>query len=153
MDTTLFAISAVVLTLLCLVVSMVFAVRLWAKPLFETVLERSQSAFRSEIGARLEGLERDVERLPRAWEEFADDARKTQQRAQWHVKRVKKELQERGLQDEEIDALGSSIRSIDGDGGGEGQLQLLQDPVAEIPAATVQEDWMTQALRRKYGNA
>jgi hypothetical protein len=151
MDTTLFAVSALLLTLLALGVSGVLAIRLWAKPLFETVLERSQSAFRSEIGARLEELERDVERLPRVWEEFADDARKTQQRAQWHIKRVKKELQERGLQDEEIDTLGSSLRPVDGNGSGESQLQLLQDPVAEV-LEVPEESWMARALRRKYGN-
>ncbi len=151
MDTTLIAISAFFSSVFLLVVLGIFLVHMWGKPLFEGFVERAWSHLATGLVARVDTLEAEVEQLPRTWEEFAVDAKKIHDRTRWHIRRVKKELQERGLSDQEIDTLDGTLRPVDGGGGEEGQLQLLQDPVAEVLEAP-QEAWMTRALRRKYGN-
>ena len=149
MDTTLVAVGILALGLVAVTALGIFLGKTWAKPLIKAVVEGSQSVRWAGTEARLEALEKDVERLPRVWEEFADDARKAQGRAQWHVKRIKKELQERGLQDDEIDSLGSSLRPIDGDGGNGSGLPSLQAPMEEILEGA--EDAVTLALKHKWG--
>ena len=152
MDTTLIAISVFLFSLFALAVLGIFLVQKWGKPLFQEVQERSWSLLAADLVVRVETLEADTERLPRTWEEFAVDAKKIHERTRWHIKRVKKELQARGLSDEEIDTLDGTLRPVDGEGSQGSQLQLLPEVVAEIPTGTSAEDWRTKALKRKWSN-
>jgi hypothetical protein len=152
MNTVYFTVGVLLIGLVSLAFLGVYLVRSWGQPLLKAVVEGSQSIRWEATEDRLEAIERDLERLPRVWEEFADDARKTSQRAGWHVKRITKELAERGLQDDEIDALGSSLRPIDESGGNGSGMQSLQAPVEEIPAPAPEESWREKALRRKWGH-
>ena len=152
MDTTLIAISAFLFSLFAVGVLGIILVQKWGKPLFQEVQERSWRLLATDLVARVDTLEGEVEQLPRTWEEFAVDAKKIQERTRWHVRRVKKELQEHGLSDEEINTLDGTLRPVDGEGSDESQLQLMPELVAEIPPAPSREDWRTRALNRKWNH-
>lgn len=141
------ALSAVFLT----VAMGIFAVFRWGKPLFQTLVEREWSARVSHLRERLEDVEREMEDLPRKWESFAYEAKKAQERARYHARRVKKELEARGFADDEIDAMVGSLHGIDGARGENGGLRELPDDVAEVPQLET-EDPTIIALRRKWGH-
>lgn len=126
-----------------------FAVKRWAFPVAKAALETYWSARWKEIDGRLTDIEEELDRLPRVWEEFARDAKRSQERARWHVRRVKKELENLGLADGEIDTLSGDLRPYNADGGGEEGVLPLHDAVAKTP--TVEENPINQALRRKFG--
>jgi hypothetical protein len=151
MDTTIIAISVFLLTLFLTAIFGTLLVQKWGRPLFQEVMERGWRVQEEGLVARVETLESDVERLPRTWEEFAVDAKKIHDRTRWHIRRVKTELEQRGLSDAEIDTLDGTLRPLDGEGGEDRQLSILQDVVEEVPT-TPEESWMARALRRKYGN-
>ena len=151
MNVSLIVVSVSFLSLALLAVLLGFVVKKWAFPLSKAVLEGWWSERWDTLQARLEELERHVDTLPQLWEEFAVDARKRQERARWHVRRVKKELEKNGLSDPEIDSLDSDLRPLDGEGSEDGGLSPLSDHVAQTPSATA-EDPITAALRRKWGS-
>lgn len=122
----------------------------WAYPVAKTALETYWSARWDEIDKRIEACEEELDRLPRVWEEFARDAKRSQERARWHVRRVKKELENLGLADGEIDTIDSNLRPLDADGSGEEGVLPLRDAVAKAPQK--ETDPITLALRRKWGN-
>lgn len=125
-----------------------YAGRKWVVPVIRTALEAYWSQRWQEVDERLRALEEDVGSLPRVWEEFSRDAKKAQERARWHVRRVKKELDRLGYEDGEIDGLDAEIRERDG-GGGNGQGMLpLHDALEEGPSAPT--DPLSQALIHKW---
>lgn len=150
MNSILFGGGVLALGVAAIAAVVFFVVRKWANPLLEAVLERYWSARWQELIDRVSSLEADVDTLPRVWEEFAGDAKKAQDRARWHVRRARKELQERGFTDDELDTLDSTLRPIDGDRGNGSGMSGLQDPVAPVPPPP--ESWQTKALRRKWQN-
>lgn len=139
-----FAIGVGLLAILGLVIG-----KKWAYPLAKTALEGYWSARWNEIDGRLTNCEEELDRLPRIWEEFARDAKRSQERARWHVRRVKKELENLGLADGEIDTIDSDLRPVDADGGGEEGVLPLRDVVAKT--SPPKEDPITAALQRKWG--
>lgn len=151
MNLTFFAIGFAALALLALAVSGYFTVKRWFFPVFKMTLESYWRGRWDIIDERLESLETDVAQLPRVWEEFASEAKKSQERARWHVRRVKKELEQRGLTDDEINSLDSEIRNRDGAGGDQGELLDLSDAMAKVSPAP-EEDPIQKALRRKWAN-
>ena len=148
MNNAIFAVGILLLGVAAVVIVAFLGVQRWLKPVLEAALERYWSEGQAAMEDRLMALEADVSALPRTWEEFATDARKADQRARWHVKRVRTELEERGLVDDEVDALSRELRLVDGSGGNSSGVQSLQDPVAEIP--TPSQDPIQRALRKKF---
>lgn len=120
----------------------------WGLPLARAALEAYWSERWNAAESRLQELELQAERLPRVWEEFAKDAKKAQDRARWHVRRVKQELQERGLQDDEINLLDGTLREADGEGGNGSGLSDLQGPLATVPE--IPPSPIEIALNRKW---
>ena len=128
-----------------------FAVKKWVYPVSKTALEAYWSARWDAIEERFIAIEKDLLELPRVWEEFARDAKRSQERARWHVRRVKTELEKLGLSDPEMDSIDSNLQPSDADGSGEEGMLALHDAVAsDAPPPT--EDPITLALRRKWGN-
>lgn len=151
MDTTLFGVAALLFSVVLSLAFAIYAVRKWAFPIARTALEAWWSERWEEVNERLRNVEEDVGNLPRVWQEFATDAKKAQERARWHVRRTKKELDKRGLSDPELDTLDSEIRHRDGEGGnGQGLLEL-SETMAEIPRQPP-EDPMNALYRRKWGS-
>lgn len=151
MNATLIAFATILAAALLWVILGYVVLRRFGMPTAKVALEAYWSERWKEIDDRLSALENDVGSLPRVWEEFAKDAKKSQERARWHVRRVKKELEERGLSDGELDSLDSEIRTRDGERGNGQGLLPLHDAMAEIPASPP-EDPITQVLRRKWGS-
>jgi len=128
----------------------IYSGRKWVFPLLVKALEAYWSERWTDLEVRLQGIEADLASLPRVWQEFATDAKKAQERARWHVRRVKQELESRGLSDPEIDTLDSDIRRRDGEGGnGQGVLPLPENMEA---VSQTQEDPIARALRQKWGS-
>lgn len=150
MNTTLLLASVFSFLAVALAILGVYAGRKYISPVLRTALEAYWSQRWQEIHERLRDLEEDVSKLPRVWEEFSRDAKKGQERARWHVRRVKKELERHGFEDAEIDALDSEIRARDGAGGNGQGLLPLHDAMEEVP--TPQEDPLARALRQKWGS-
>lgn len=119
------------------------------KPLIKSILEGYLRERTDSLEARITEVEAQVDTLPETWEDFAIEAKKIQDRTRWHIRRVKKELSERGFADEEIDTLDSTLRPSDGGGGNGSGLQNLQSAVEEGP--TEPPDSIAPALRRKWG--
>jgi len=130
---TLLPIAFTVLALVVLGVSLVYVGRTWAIPIARTALETYWSERWETVDERLRALEEDVGSLPRVWEEFSRDSKKAQERARWHVRRVKKELERHGLADGEIDSLDSELRRVDGEGSNGQGLLPLHDVLEESP--------------------
>lgn len=146
---TVAAIGLLILGVAALAALGIFAVQKWGQPLAQQAIEAYWSGRWTDLVARVETLERDTEALPRTWEEFSKDAKRNKDRAHYHVRRVQKELEARGLSDGEIDALEGELRSADGEGGDGQGLLPLHDAMAKVPA--VEADWRTQALNQKWG--
>jgi len=125
-----------------------FAVARWGLPLFRVALETYWSKKVGGFEQRVASLEADVTDLPRTWGEFAADAKKRQERARWHVRRVKRELEDRGLADAEIDDLDTTLRVIDGEGGGASGVHEVSSDVGQAPEPAL--DPVTIALRHKW---
>jgi len=126
------------------------AVQRWGVPTLKAGLEAYWSDRWETVEERLDVLERHVDTLPQIWEDFAVDAKKRQERARWHVRRVKKELEKHGLADPEIETLDSDLRPAHGGGGDEGELPLLSDAMAQNTPEP-EEDPVTRTLRHKWG--
>lgn len=149
MESILLGISALLFVVFAVVVFGAYSVKRWGFPVARHALETYWSARWTTIDERLRDLEEDVSSLPRVWEEFSRDAKKAQERARWHVRRVKKELERLGYEDAEIDALSEDLRRRDGEGGnGQGLLPLHDALEADAPPPP---DPITQALNRKWG--
>jgi hypothetical protein len=148
MESVLVGVSGVLFVVFAVAVFGAYSLKRWGFPIATAALEAWWSERWQEINERLRDLEEDVSNLPRVWEEFSRDTKKAQERARWHVRRVKKELERLGYEDAEIDRLSEDLRSRDGAGGnGQGMLPL-HDAMAEV--ATPAEDPITQALRMKW---
>jgi len=151
MNITLFGVAALLFVVVLSLALGIIALQKWGFPLARTALEAWWSDRWDLINERLRNVEEDVGSLPRVWEEFATDAKKAQERARWHVRRTKKELEKRGLADVELDSLDGEIRERDGAGGnGQGLLEL-SEAVEEVPAPPPQ-DPMNAVYRRKWGS-
>lgn len=151
MDITLIGVAALLFSVVLTLSAGIYAVRKWGFPVARTALEAYWRERWDEVNERLRGLEEDVGKLPRVWQEFANDAKKSQERARWHVRRVKKELEARGLTDAEIDSLDGEIRNRDG-AGGDGQRMLELSEAVEARPPRPPEDPLTAVMRRKWGN-
>jgi len=147
---TLIGWSSVLFFLALTVFLGVIALKKWAFPVAHAALEAWWSERWGEINERLRNVEEDLVALPRTWEEFARDAKKAQERARWHVRRVKKELEARGFEDAEIDTLDGELFRTDGEGGNGQRLLPLHDAVETVPPAP--ENWRTRALNQKWGS-
>lgn len=74
-----------------------------------------------ETHRRLMELEEAVDRLPAKWEDVKREANSFYSRGLHHVRRVREELEARGLRDTELDDLDGQLRPLDEPGGdGEG---------------------------------
>jgi len=127
----------------------IFLVRKWGIPTAKLALEAYWEGRWGEVDQRLSDLESDVAALPRTWKEFSDESRKQQNRARWHVRRVKQELEERGLQSEEINEISDSLRATDGEGSEEQGVLPMYENLAEVSPPS--PDPMNAVLHRKWG--
>lgn len=150
MEQTIIALGAGVFFIIAASVLGAYVLSKWGLPVARTALEAYWSERWGVIDERLRDIEEDVGSLPRVWEEFATDAKKAQERARWHVRRAKKELETRGFGDAELDTLDSEIRARDGAGGNGSGLPELFDHVEEVPTAPANP--MNEVLKRKWGN-
>lgn len=148
---TLAAVGFFVLGVAALATLGTFFVIRWGKPLFEAVVEREWSTRWSEADQRIKSVEEDVGKLPRIWEEFAVDAKKAQERSRYHIRRVKKELEDRGLADDEIDRLDGTFHAVDGTAGNGSGVHELSGHVEEVPPMETTDPEMI-ALNRKWGH-
>lgn len=133
MISTLAAVGFFALGVAALATFGAFAVLRWGKPAFREIVERTWSPIVAELEERVGMIEAQVMELPTTWEDFASEAKKQHERARWHIRRVKKELEERGLADDQIDALDGSLHPTDGGGGNGSGVHDMPGNLAEDP--------------------
>lgn len=111
------------------------------------------------LAARVWELEQLVDALPVKWEEFAKQAKRSEDRARAIVRRAREELEEQGLEHAGVEAEARELRLGDGDGSQGGGMQpvradMAQDPQARPPGLFDDDDggsWDRATLARKYG--
>ena len=120
---------------------------------FGTVLEQHKR----DLEDRTKAIERDLEMLPLTWKGFQDEVKRLGERGYFHVRRARKELQESGYQDAQLDHVAGELQQFDGTGGAGEGLRILPEEVAEhsthrVPdGPPLKEHWKTRTLRYKHG--
>lgn len=110
-------------------------------------LEEVAEGFQAPDIVRLRDLEDQVERLPKRWEEFKNEATRAESRARAIVRDARRELAESGYEHAALEAQGAELRLHDGDGGeGEG-VQSVRRAVG----GDAQSDAVEALKRRKFG--
>lgn len=148
MNATVLAVGVLALGVTAVVALGAFAVRKWLQPALDLVVGRYVDDPIRLLHERLKTLENDVDELPRKWQEIERDSKKLRDRATYHVRRVRAELDQLDLADPELDALASDLRGRDGEPGEQGELLPVPAAVAEVTPA--QEDPIMAALRHKW---
>jgi len=97
---------------------------------------------------RVAALESDVDELPKRWDDIRGESKRLRDRATYHVRRARAELEQLDLEDPELDALASDLRGRDAEGEHGSQLPLVPDAMETAPPA--QEDPIMAALRHKW---
>ena len=106
----------------------------------------------SDLYRRLDALEDTVDTLPHKWDEFEKSVARREARVRQVVYRARQELEERGLVDPGIEAEAGELLGVDGEGGGNGEVQQVREAVeAPQTAPASEEDWDTLTKRKKYG--
>ena len=102
---------------------------------------------------RIRDLEDAIHRLPRKWEDVKREANAADARARHHVKRIRSELEERGLSDPGADAMAEQLGILDGNGSEAEGLQPVPESLESVQAsaAAVTSEWEDTALAKKYG--
>jgi len=144
----LLAVGVVALVVILVVAAGAFVVLRWGEPLVRVAMEAVWSGKGAAIEERIQALEADVAELPRTWKELTDDAKKKVNQARWHIKRVKEELEDRGLADDHVDRLDGTLHLLDGAGSEDGGVHELSGDVGEAPVT--EDDPITIALRHKW---
>jgi len=106
-----------------------------------------------EIRGAMVELDARTDQLPSTWEEMHHKVRRTEERTRAAVRRVQKELEEGGYEDEEISGLARQLQLGDGTGGPANGVRPMHGgmgQVQETPSPTP-EDWRARALRQKFG--
>jgi len=147
MDTTFVAVGVLALGVTALVALGAFFVRRWLQPAFELVVGRYVDEPLRALHERVKAVEADVDELPRRWEEIARDSKKLRDRATYHVRRARSELEALGLEDPELETLAKELRGANGEGEHGAQLPLVQDDLAPVAA---EESPIDRALRHKW---
>lgn len=109
-----------------------------------------------DLEARVREIEDQVDRLPSKWEAMVKEAARAEGRARALVRRTQKELEDRGLVSQGVEAEADQLRLIDGEGGDDSDLQPVRRSVAyseQTPHAPAVDDWKARTLARKYGGA
>ena len=100
--------------------------------------------------SRMNDMEDAVERLPRKWGEIVAEAKRSEERARYHVRTARKELEELGMESPGLEAVAGELRLLEGeDQGGDGVQPL--PPELEAIEQDAEEDWDAITYRRKYG--
>lgn len=106
-----------------------------------------------ELGAirdRLEKVERDVEKLPAAWDAAKREARAAEGRARYHAGRALQELEEHGLSTPGMDQVAGELFETDGEAGG-------AEPVPAVPEGQAPgpdpDDWLAITRAKKYNGS
>ena len=102
---------------------------------------------------RLRNLEDAIERLPRKWEDIKREAQAADARARHHARRVRQELEDRGLTDEGVEALAEQFQLVNDDGSTRGGVQPMRENMASVPEGAEPEsgDLMAEIHRKKWG--
>jgi len=147
MNATLVAVGLSALGVTSLVALGAFFVRKWFLPGLEVVVGRYVDAPLKALHERVSVVESDVDELPKRWDDIRGESKRLRDRATYHVRRARAELEQLDLEDPELDALASDLRGRNGEGEHAEQLPLVPDDVAPVAA---QEPPIMTALRHKW---
>lgn len=81
--------------------------------------------------ARFRDLEDLVDRLPQRWEEIKREASRLDGRARYAVTSIKKELDDRGLEDAGVEGLANELQLVDAGSGGSESVPAMPEGMAQ----------------------
>lgn len=110
--------------------------------------EHVKAAEEPSLRVELAELRDEMERLPSRWEEIRNETKRHAARAYHHVKRVRGQLAEHGLEDHEIEQLAGELDIPDAEPSGEQGVLPLRADVEEPPEPT----WEEETRRLRYGD-
>lgn len=107
-----------------------------------------------ELSDRVRELEDLCDRLPAKWGEFAQLAKRAEERARAVVRSARKELEASGVDHAGLEAEAGELRLLDDDGGGDGEVQPVRGGMARTPRPAEEPPpltWEQQTIAYKYG--
>lgn len=120
-------------------------------------LERVERGPGETFNRRLGELEELVDMLPRKWKDIERAALAAEGRARAHIKRVTKELNDRGFEDPGLEGAARELRLLDDDGGPDEGVRPLSEGVGDsaqpdaVAAPSPDQNWLELALAAKFG--
>jgi len=105
----------------------------------------------ADVLSRLVELEGAIDALPARWKEFADHAKRSEQRVRAAIKSARQELEDGGLSHPAIEAEAVEAGMADGNGGGDVGVQSVRRAMASPATPAQPPDWNAATLARKYG--
>jgi len=147
MNATLLAVGTLALGVTALVALGAFVVHKWLEPMMDVVVGRYVDAPIKHLHDRVAALESDVDELPKRWDDIRGESKRLRDRATYHVRRARAELEQLDLEDPELDALASDLRGRNGEPEQAGELQSVPDLVATVAP---EESAIDRALRYKW---